>query len=110
MQARYFGGALGRFLSPDPRNAEASLTNPQSWNAYSYVGNNPLAAVDPSGTKRLPGFSPEMLQMFTYLLSQRSAIWAVSPSMASTRALVWSTRFLPVGEPLFAPQICAPRS
>ena len=47
--ARYYGGALGRFTSPDPRNAGADLFHPQSWNGYSYVGNNPLAFVDPSG-------------------------------------------------------------
>jgi len=47
--ARYFGGALGRFLSPDPKNAGASLTNPQTWNAYAYAGNNPLNATDRSG-------------------------------------------------------------
>jgi 4-hydroxyproline epimerase len=29
---RYFNGALGRFLSPDPGNAGADLLNPQSWN------------------------------------------------------------------------------
>jgi RHS repeat-associated protein len=47
--ARYFGGALGRFLSSDPGNAGASLTSPQSWNAYAYAQNNPLNATDPSG-------------------------------------------------------------
>jgi RHS repeat-associated protein len=46
---RYFGAALGRFTSPDPGNAGAVLSNPQSWNGYSYVWNNPLNAVDPSG-------------------------------------------------------------
>ena len=48
-QARYFSGALGRLLSPDPHNAGADLMNPQSWNAYAYVVNNPLNATDPSG-------------------------------------------------------------
>jgi RHS repeat-associated protein len=47
--ARYFGAALGRFTSPDPANAGADITNPQSWNAYGYVLGNPLALVDPSG-------------------------------------------------------------
>jgi RHS repeat-associated protein len=49
LQARYFSGALGRLLSPDPHNAGANPMLPQSWNAYSYVGNNPLAYVDPLG-------------------------------------------------------------
>ncbi len=47
--ARYLASGLGRFLSPDPANAGAALTHPQSWNAYAYVGNNPLKATDPSG-------------------------------------------------------------
>ncbi len=48
-QVRYFYGAQGRFNSPDPGNAGADLYNPQSWNGYSYVWNNPLSAVDPTG-------------------------------------------------------------
>ena len=47
--ARYFGAPLGRFLSPDPGNAGADAYHPQSWNAYAYVRNNPLAMVDPTG-------------------------------------------------------------
>jgi RHS repeat-associated protein len=47
--ARYFNGALGRFLSPDPGNAGADLLNPQSWNGYGYVNNSPLINVDPDG-------------------------------------------------------------
>ena len=48
-QARYMSSGLGRFMSPDPANAGADLTNPQSWNAYAYVLGNPLANVDPTG-------------------------------------------------------------
>ena len=48
-QARYFSGGLGRFMSPDPGNAGADLTNPQSLNGYGYVLGNPLGLVDPSG-------------------------------------------------------------
>ena len=47
--ARYYASAVGRFLSPDPANAGADPTDPQSWNAYAYVRNNPLALVDPMG-------------------------------------------------------------
>jgi RHS repeat-associated protein len=48
-QARYLSSGLGRFMSPDPGNAGAYLTNPQSWNGYAYVWDNPLNAVDPTG-------------------------------------------------------------
>jgi RHS repeat-associated protein len=47
--ARYDSSSMGRFMSPDPSNAGASLDTPQSWNAYSYVLNNPLNYIDPSG-------------------------------------------------------------
>ncbi|MBV9765330.1 MAG: hypothetical protein JOZ48_10835 [Acidobacteriaceae bacterium] len=47
--ARYYGAALGRFTSPDPMNAGADMTDPQTWNGYSYVRNSPLTLVDPSG-------------------------------------------------------------
>src|SRR5579883_1847395 len=44
---RYYASAVGRFTSPDPMNLGADLLDPQSWNAYAYVRNNPLALVDP---------------------------------------------------------------
>jgi RHS repeat-associated protein len=47
--ARYFTGALGRFNSSDPLNLGADATDPQTWNGYAYVRNNPLALVDPMG-------------------------------------------------------------
>ena len=47
--ARYDASSMGRFMSPDPDNAGARLGAPQSWNAYSYVLNNPLKYIDPFG-------------------------------------------------------------
>jgi RHS repeat-associated protein len=54
-QARYFSAALGRFNSPDPENAGASLFNPQSWNGYAYANNNPMVNIDPSGLSCING-------------------------------------------------------
>ena len=40
----------GRWLVPDPAGlAAVDITNPQTWNRYAYVGNNPLSNVDPLG-------------------------------------------------------------
>lgn len=47
--ARYYSPAESRFMSADPGNAGADATNSQTWNGYSYVGNNPLSYTDPSG-------------------------------------------------------------
>jgi RHS repeat-associated protein len=61
--ARYYASTLGRFASPDPlpwigwqhqgRKGEEQflkfITNPQNLNQYTYVLNNPLNHVDPTG-------------------------------------------------------------
>ena len=40
----------GRWLVPDPAGlAAVDLSNPQTWNRYAYVANNPLSRVDPQG-------------------------------------------------------------
>jgi len=49
MLARYYGASLGRFLSVDPIGVEDRLKMPQELNLYSYVSNNPLGYVDPTG-------------------------------------------------------------
>jgi RHS repeat-associated protein len=47
--ARYNSSSLGRFMSPDEPLMYQEKGNPQSWNLYSYVRNNPVNAVDPNG-------------------------------------------------------------
>jgi RHS repeat-associated protein len=49
LQARYLSSPQGRFTSADPGNAGANPADPQSWNGYAYVNNNPLANTDPDG-------------------------------------------------------------
>lgn len=58
-EARYFSSAQGRFTSPDPYNIiteaedrkhfDTYISQPQNWNRYAYVWNNPLRYVDPHG-------------------------------------------------------------
>jgi RHS repeat-associated protein len=45
--ARYYDPTIGRFVSPDPTVPDTR--NPQAFNKYSYVINNPTGAIDPSG-------------------------------------------------------------
>ena len=47
MNGRVQDAILGRFLSPDPHITDPS--NAQNYNRYSYVNNNPLTVVDPTG-------------------------------------------------------------
>ena len=51
---RQYSSTQGRWMSPDPYNGSMNLSNPQSLNRYSYVGNNPLGFTDPSGLFMLP--------------------------------------------------------
>ncbi len=53
MHARYCSPWLGRFGSVDPLNS-GTLADPQTWNRYSYVDNNPLSFVDPNGRSEKP--------------------------------------------------------
>jgi RHS repeat-associated protein len=58
--ARYLGTALGRFGSPDEPLIAQKVVDPQSWNLYSYVLNNPLVFTDPSGREPCKdGINPE---------------------------------------------------
>jgi RHS repeat-associated protein len=50
---REYGQSQGRWLVPDPAGlAAVDITNPQTWNRYAYVGNNPLNTIDPYGLYR----------------------------------------------------------
>jgi RHS repeat-associated protein len=46
-QARFYRWLLGRFLSPDPLSG--STGDPQSLDRYTYVENNPINFIDPTG-------------------------------------------------------------
>jgi hypothetical protein len=46
-RARFYSPLLNRFIQPD--TLVPSPSNPQAWNRFSYVYNNPIRYVDPSG-------------------------------------------------------------
>lgn len=52
MHARYYSPHLGRFLTID-REARVDQSSPQTWNLYSYVGNDPIGHLDPDGNNRI---------------------------------------------------------
>jgi len=47
--ARYNASTMGRWISPDLPFADQDPENPQSWNLYGYVRNNPLNSIDTNG-------------------------------------------------------------
>jgi RHS repeat-associated protein len=47
--ARHEAGRWGRFMSPDAYLGSMQLSNPQSLNRYSYVTNDAVNSIDPSG-------------------------------------------------------------
>jgi RHS repeat-associated protein len=57
MKGRIYDPKVGRFLTTDPI-VSAPLSSGQSWNPYSYVFNNPLGNVDPTGFE--PDDGPEL--------------------------------------------------
>jgi hypothetical protein len=46
---RWYSSQFGRFTTPDPYQASAAPANPQSWNRYAYVENDPVNRHDPLG-------------------------------------------------------------
>lgn len=65
---RKYAHAQGRWISPDPAGmAAVDTTNPQSWNRYAYVLNNPLVNVDPDGLACFStGTADCTMQQFTF--------------------------------------------
>lgn len=116
--ARYMSAAQGRFTSPDPHNiiTEASgeeefasfLSNPQNWNRYAYVTNNPLSITDPDG--RCPAcfmWAQQLAARGSAMASQAAQAasrWGSQASQAAQRygqqAYVWGTQFFnsPTGQ------------
>ena len=73
LQARYYDGSKGEFLSEDPsflavgsprqvkqvtgQDQSAFLADPQQMNSYSYASDNPLTKSDPTGNQAVPAVS-----------------------------------------------------
>jgi RHS repeat-associated protein len=57
---RHYSATWGRFSSPDPYVMSGGLTNPQGWNRYSYVANDPVNFYDPEGLVMVVPPSPPL--------------------------------------------------
>jgi RHS repeat-associated protein len=69
--ARYYSGSLGRFMSPDLPLLDQNPGDPQSWNLYTYVRNNPLSWTDPDGyfAQECSSAKVEQLDDFTIVVT-----------------------------------------
>jgi RHS repeat-associated protein len=69
---REYAPPQGRWISPDPAGTAAvDPMNPQSWNRYAYVINNPTGLVDPLGLCppwSIPGHCAEVQQSYNWLI------------------------------------------
>ena len=62
--ARYYSSGNGRFTTVDPLlDVAGAIVNPQRWNRYAYVSNNPLRSVDPDGRQQLDANLVKMLEL-----------------------------------------------
>jgi RHS repeat-associated protein len=72
LQARYYDGSKGEFLSEDPVfwSAQQNLSDPQSLNSYSYANDNPINRSDPDGrAASLSGLISSLKSLATSLQS-----------------------------------------
>jgi RHS repeat-associated protein len=80
MNGRIYDEQLARFLQPDP--VVQAPSNGQSWNAYTYVFNNPLAYTDPTGQFGILGGLAVGWAMHNYVHKGliRGAMQAIGPN------------------------------
>lgn len=57
-QARYYNNQHARFTTMDPLLTSAKSGNPQTWNRFIYVINNPIRYTDPTGLCPEPSVKP----------------------------------------------------
>ena len=79
--ARYMSSAQGRFTSPDLPFIDQHPDDPQSWNLYSYVRNNPLRYTDPTGRCLRPGET--VSSCLDYLIGGAKAIGNIPSDVAN---------------------------
>lgn len=76
MHARFYfrGGSAGKFMSVDP-GRDWDPKQPQSWNLYSYVKDDPIGSTDPTGRQQALNLGQNSCS-----LSPVDAVLAVTPS------------------------------
>lgn len=88
MHARHCSPLTMRFLSVDPALESADPFQPQSWNRYNYVRNNPLLYVDPTGEILVFSGSKQDLEALKQLVNKNLHGYKLEISKNGTASLV----------------------
>ncbi|MCH6259361.1 hypothetical protein MLD52_22595, partial [Puniceicoccaceae bacterium K14] len=80
MNGRVYDFELARFISADPYVQDA--TDTQAYNRYSYVSNNPLTHIDPSGFISLKDVLKIVVVVVLVAVTAGAVAWALAPSSA----------------------------
>jgi len=73
---RSFGSAMARWASPDDPFADAQLFQPDSWNRYAYVGNNPVRFLDINGRWKQEG---NRFISWGKAMDRSGMVWTIAP-------------------------------
>ncbi len=97
-EARMYQNKHGRFTTIDPLMSSANLINPQTFNRYTYTGNNPVNNVDPSGLDyyrdkdgNLKWFDNDPGKGWTNVTGTSGTVNMIGPEFAAAGAQVGDT-------------------
>jgi RHS repeat-associated protein len=101
LNARYYASGRGGFVSEDPvflgNPKQQDLSNPQSFNPYSYSLNNPISRSDPSGNLSTASIEPAASSFFSDAIKQAESATGFfygifnDPSGTSLNISSWGT-------------------
>ncbi len=94
-EARMYENRHGRFTAPDPLLSSASPLDPQTFNRYTYTGNNPVNFTDPAGLDyykdkdgNIKWFDDNPGQGWTNVTSTKGTVVNVGPEFTRAGAQV----------------------
>ncbi len=92
MNGRLYDPFVGQFLSPDP--VIQDITDSQAFNAYSYVRNNPLSSIDPTGYSWVSKFFKKLNKGVQKFLKAVSKIHPLAKLHAKADKWVYQNRVI----------------